>query len=70
VIMEPFTQALSQLTAEEFLARFSFDHLILGRHAAFGRQRMGGKLELERLGRRMGFTVHDVEPVEHEGRQV
>ena len=69
-IVEPFTEAFSKLTPEEFLRRFEFDHLVLGHDAAFGHNRSGRSAELERLGQKMGFSVEYMDPVRFKDRAI
>ncbi len=55
-----FTKELAQLSFEEFLAPYSFKHLVIGDDAAIGRGRLGTPDALRLLGLQKGFQVHVV----------
>jgi riboflavin kinase/FMN adenylyltransferase len=64
----PFTKALSEFSAEEFVERilrqrFRLRELFIGYDHGFGRQRAGNVSVLQSLGERDGFTVEVVDPV-------
>lgn len=64
----PFTRALASLTAAEFVQqvlrpRFRMQALLVGHDHGFGRDRAGGRAQLEALGREQGFAVEPVAPV-------
>lgn len=72
VVVAPFTRALAQLSAKEFvcdwlLPRFAIDHVVIGYDTTFGRGRTGSPLEMAQLGQAMGFGVDRMEPVLHLG---
>ncbi|MCH9610246.1 MAG: Bifunctional riboflavin kinase/FMN adenylyltransferase [Chlamydiales bacterium] len=69
-LVEPFTTQLSQLTAEQFLSRFEFDHLVLGHDAVIGKNRSGDYEELTRLSQKMGFTLEYVDPALHNDKPI
>ncbi len=63
-----FDQALSQLSAHDFVQHILVDichakHVVVGRDARFGHQRMGDVELLRSLGRIHGFAVHTVDDV-------
>lgn len=57
-IVLTFDQALAKLHYRDFLAPYSFEHLIIGDDAAIGYQRQGTPEALRNLGIERGFTVH------------
>jgi len=69
-IIEPFTEEFSKQTPEEFLSKLDFSHLVLGHDAAFGHKREGQKEELQRLSRKMGFSLEYIEPVHYQDRAI
>lgn len=71
----PFTRELSRYSAERFivdilLARFRLKELVIGYDHGLGRDREGDVETLQGLGRRHGFPVHVVPPVEIDGRPI
>ncbi|MES3034126.1 MAG: bifunctional riboflavin kinase/FAD synthetase [Gemmatimonadota bacterium] len=63
----PFTRALATLTAAEFVRqvlrpRFRMEALLIGHDHGFGRDRAGGREQLEALGTSDGFAVERVDP--------
>ncbi|MFL5578062.1 MAG: bifunctional riboflavin kinase/FAD synthetase [Gemmatimonadaceae bacterium] len=68
----PFTRALAELTAEEFVdqvlvPRYGMRELLIGYDHGFGRDRAGSVDVLRRLGARRGFPVEVVPPFQLEG---
>ena len=64
----PFTKALSEYSAEDFVdlilrRRFRLRELLIGYDHGFGRQRAGNVSVLKSLGERDGFGVEVVDPV-------
>jgi riboflavin kinase/FMN adenylyltransferase len=64
----PFTRALSEYSAEDFVElilrrRFRLQELFIGYDHGFGRQRAGNVSVLRSLGERDGFSVEVVDPV-------
>jgi hypothetical protein len=59
-VVIPFTRALSEMTFEDFLAPYSFRHLILGDGAAFGKNGQGNADALRIFGLQRGFTVQSI----------
>jgi riboflavin kinase/FMN adenylyltransferase len=64
----PFTPALAQFSAEEFVSRvlrerFRMQHLLMGYDHGFGRNREGDVEVLQALGARDGFRVEVIPPV-------
>jgi riboflavin kinase/FMN adenylyltransferase len=60
-----FTKEFSQLSPRSFyeeyiLARIGVAEAVVGEDHLFGKDRQGGHVELESLGRQFGFTVHSV----------
>jgi riboflavin kinase/FMN adenylyltransferase len=57
----PFTKALSEQSAEAFLATLRyhvpFTHLVLGHDATIGKDRSGDESEIKRLAKQMNFEV-------------
>lgn len=75
VLILPFTDAFSQMSAGDFVTSFLVEkiglkEIIIGRNHAFGKNRAGTLSELEKLGRQYGFSVHPVSPVAVDGRRV
>lgn len=71
----PFTRALQQLAARDFverilLARLGMRELVIGYDHGFGRDREGGADTLRALGAELGFDVDVVEPVAHDEEPV
>lgn len=72
IIMQHFTRAFSQITAEDFVHRFLVDGLgvrgvVVGHRVSFGHNRGGHATTLRQLGDRYGFSVEVVGPVEVAG---
>jgi len=72
IIVQHFTRAFSQVTAETFVRRFLVEGLgvravVVGHRVSFGHQRGGGTALLEQLGAQCGFDVEVVGPVEVDG---
>jgi len=67
VVTQPFDEALSRVTAAEFLdrleAQLHFRHLIIGEDFALGHEREGNRLFLRREAERRGFELVEVPPV-------
>jgi len=74
VVTLPFTEALSLLSAQEFLLflqkQTSFDVLILGQEARLGHKREAGEEEITALGNELGFTTSYIPPVYHESTPI
>ena len=69
----PFTTALSQVSAEEFVHDVLVDrlhaaHVVVGENFRFGHRGAGSVDLLRELGPRFGFAVHGVEPGARTGR--
>ncbi len=74
VVVEPFTEALSQLTPEQFASRLVAEQLgaarvIVGENFRFGQGRRGHAETLKQLGALCGFEA-DTEPLGQEGDEV
>ncbi|MGE5252286.1 MAG: bifunctional riboflavin kinase/FAD synthetase [Bacteroidota bacterium] len=71
VITEPFTRALSTVSAADFMQRLvdrlGLDHLLIGYDFALGRGREGNAPRLAEIGRGLGYTVDVVPGVSDEG---
>jgi riboflavin kinase/FMN adenylyltransferase len=72
IIVQHFTRAFSEITAEEFVRRFLVDGLgvravVVGHRVSFGHNRAGGAETLQHLGARHGFAVEVIGPVEVNG---
>lgn len=68
LLVIPFTQEFSRITAQEFVCRVLVEqvgikHLIIGYDYAFGRNREGGITLLAELGREFGFSVEVLPPI-------
>jgi len=69
IICAEFTREFASLGAEEFVRdilhrQIRVRHVYVGQNTTFGRGREGSVAMLKELGRRYGFTVEAVEPVE------
>ena len=69
IICAEFTREFASLGAEEFVRdilhrQIGVRHVYVGQNTTFGRGREGSVAMLKELGRRYGFTVEAVEPVE------
>lgn len=72
VVVIPFTREFGQKGPEEFVRevlgeRIGAQEVVVGQNYAFGRGRSGRVPQLIALGRKLGFTVHVVNPVQVEG---
>jgi len=72
LVLQHFTPAFAALEAEEFVKRYLVDRLgvgkvIIGHSVNFGRKRSGTAKTLEEAGRRHGFDVEVVGPVQVDG---
>ncbi len=72
IIMQHFTRAFSQISAEDFVRRFLVDGLgvrgvVVGHRVSFGHNRGGHAETLRHLGKRYGFSVEVIGPVEVDG---
>jgi riboflavin kinase/FMN adenylyltransferase len=71
LVVMPFTRALSQLTATEFMekvtAKVPLRGLVIGYDFALGHQRRGDRTFLEHYGDRHGFEVEVITPHSAEG---
>ena len=75
VILQRFSQAFSQLTAEEFVRRYLVDiigieKVVVGHNVSFGHRRSGNAEILVQLGEKFGFAVDVIGPVVIDGREV
>jgi len=75
IIVQRFTSAFSQITAEDFVRRLLVDGLgvqtmVVGHRVSFGHNRLGSAETLRELGARYGFAVEVVGPVEVDGMLV
>jgi riboflavin kinase / FMN adenylyltransferase len=75
VILQRFTPAFSQLTAEQFVQRYLVEGLgvekvIVGHNVSFGYRRSGTAETLLQLGQQCGFAVEVVGPVLVDGKEV
>jgi riboflavin kinase / FMN adenylyltransferase len=75
VILQRFSLAFSQLTAEEFVRRYLVDliaaeKVIIGHNVSFGHRRSGNAETLVQLGKQFGFAVEVIGPVMVEEREV
>ncbi|MEN8375739.1 MAG: bifunctional riboflavin kinase/FAD synthetase [Gemmatimonadota bacterium] len=75
VVFVPFSRAVADLTAREFVSHVLVDrldtrHLIIGHDHALGRDRVGDAAMLRELGAELGFDVTVVEPVRASGGRV
>ncbi len=71
-VLEPFTRALSQTSAEDFVrqilvGRIRARHVVVGQDFKFGHKQGGNVALLEQLGSELGFTVHPVELLRLDG---
>ncbi len=69
IIMQHFTRAFSQISAEDFVRRFLVEGLgvrgvVVGHRVSFGHNRSGHAATLRQLGERYGFSVEVIGPVE------
>jgi riboflavin kinase/FMN adenylyltransferase len=72
IIMQRFTRAFSEISAQEFVRRFLVETLgvhtiVVGHRVSFGHNREGTAERLRRFGAQYGFGVDIVGPVEVDG---
>ena len=72
LVVVPFTQEFSRLSASDFVldilcTPLGMQHIIIGHDYAFGRGREGNFSTLERLGVLNRFTLEDLPPIGEEG---
>jgi riboflavin kinase/FMN adenylyltransferase len=72
IIVQRFTRAFSEISAEDFVRRVLVHNLgirtvVVGHRVTFGHNREGGAETLRRLSAECGFTIEVVGPVEVEG---
>ncbi|MEC7640851.1 MAG: bifunctional riboflavin kinase/FAD synthetase [Nitrospinota bacterium] len=75
VVYEEFNRQLAGMTAEDFVITLLVDRLhareiMVGSGFVFGRGRAGTVSTLSRMGKKLGFTVHTIKPVEARGEVV
>ena len=75
VILQHFSSAFSQITAEEFVRRYlvetiGVEKVIIGHNVSFGHKRSGNAETLRQLGQRFGFAVDVVGPIQIDGKEV
>ncbi|MBM4254714.1 MAG: bifunctional riboflavin kinase/FAD synthetase [Deltaproteobacteria bacterium] len=75
VILQPFSSAFAQLTAEEFVQRYlvntvGVERVVVGHNVSFGHRRSGNAETLVALGKQFGFAVDVVGPVLIDGKGV
>jgi riboflavin kinase/FMN adenylyltransferase len=75
IIVQHFTRAFSQVTAEDFVRRFLVDGLgvravVVGYRVSFGHDRAGRAATLRQLGAKYGLDVEAVGPIEVNGMEV
>ena len=75
VLILPFTYALAQLSAEEFVKSILVDRLgaravLVGDNFRFGHKQAGNTVVLAELGRRYGFTTEIIPAITVRGRMV
>jgi riboflavin kinase/FMN adenylyltransferase len=75
VIVEDFNQQFSRLSPEEFVldilvGRFHAREIVVGYDCAFGKDRLGDKRLLKKLGGKYGFAVDIIEPYQLNGAVV
>ncbi|MCC6146144.1 MAG: bifunctional riboflavin kinase/FAD synthetase [Anaerolineaceae bacterium] len=74
VITLPFTRALADQTAEDFITQLvkhlGMRQLWAGSDFALGRNRAGNIQKLEQLGAALGFQVHVVAPINIDGKKI
>ncbi|MBL0226291.1 MAG: bifunctional riboflavin kinase/FAD synthetase [Geobacteraceae bacterium] len=72
LVVVPFTEEFSRMTADDFVrdilcVSLGMRHIIIGHDYAFGKGRAGNYLTLERIAAEKGFTLEDMDPVGGEG---
>jgi riboflavin kinase/FMN adenylyltransferase len=75
VVFLDFTLALASMAPREFAEavlhrQLRLAELFVGEHFAFGKGRAGRIADLRRFGEQLGFAVHPMPPVTHEGQVV
>jgi len=74
VVTHPFTEEVSQLSAEAFISRLDahlqIEKLWVGYDFALGKDREGNPERLRELGKEFGYTLHEVAPHQVEGEVV
>ena len=75
LVVQHFTPAFAQLSAEAFIERFVVQRLratrlVVGHSVSFGHDRRGDSALLAELGRRLGFEVEVVGPIGVDGHEV
>lgn len=74
LIMIPFTQQFSQLSAEDFLENVSkyipFSDLILGHDATLGKAKSGDRKQIEKIEKKLSFKSHYIEPYVYQNQVV
>jgi len=75
VIATRFSEAIKNLSVEEFVKKYLVDklgvrHVFVGYDYSFGKRRCGGVLELKKLGKEFGFGVTVIAPVKIKNRIV
>jgi riboflavin kinase/FMN adenylyltransferase len=68
LVVVPFTTEFSQTSAEEFVRKTLCDslgmkHIVIGHDYAFGKDRAGNFLTLQKLGAERGFSFEDMNPI-------
>ncbi len=72
VLVIPFTQDFSQMEASDFIEeilvkQLAIKQIVVGYDSAFGKGRKGDKELLTQYGKRCGFIVTEVAPLEKDG---
>lgn len=74
VITHPFDHNVAAISAQDFVTRLKehlgFTQLFVGHDFALGHNREGDVPALRRFGAEMGFEVHEITPVKHNGEVV
>ena len=75
LVVQHFTPAFAQLSAEAFIERFVVQRLratrlVVGHSVSFGHERRGDSALLAELGKRLGFEVEVVGPIGVDGHEV
>ncbi len=75
LIVMPFTREFANLSGAEFVKRYIVGHLktsklIIGYDHHFGKDRLGGYMDLKALGRQLGFEVQEVPALVIDGMPV
>ncbi len=69
-IVIPFTEELSHISFQDFLAPYPIRHLVLGQDAVIGADRKGTPDALRLLGIERGFTVHFLPKLQFHGTPI